>query len=121
MNHLLLTAMAAATLLGCATPAEMTASQTTNHAPLPVFAAGSLREAMTDIARDYENRTDQKITLTFGASGLLRERIEKGDAALVFASADIQHPQRLANAGAWGAPAVPTLPRRRPVAVLTPG
>ncbi len=102
MKHLVLTAMVAATLLGCAAPAEMTLSPE----PLPVFAAGSLREAMTDIARDYEARTGQKIALTFGASGLLRERIEKGDAALVFASADIQHPQRLANAGAWGAPKV---------------
>jgi molybdenum ABC transporter molybdate-binding protein len=74
--------------------------------PLPVFAAGSLREAMTDIARDYENRTGQKIALTFGASGLLRERIENGDTALVFASADTQHPQHLATAGGWAAPTV---------------
>jgi molybdate transport system substrate-binding protein len=33
--------------------------------PLPVFAAGSLREAMTDVARDYETRTGQKIALPF--------------------------------------------------------
>ena len=102
MKHLVLTAMAAATLFGCAAPAEMT----TSREPLPVFAAGSLREAMTDMARDYETRTGQKIALTFGASGLLRERIEKGEAALVFASADTQHPQRLANAGGWAAPTV---------------
>ena len=106
MKHILLTAMAAATLFGCAAPADMTTSQPSIQEPVSVFAAGSLREAMTDIARDYETRTGQKIALTFGASGLLRERIEKGDAALVFASADIQHPQRLANAGAWGAPSV---------------
>ncbi|MEY3871863.1 MAG: hypothetical protein RLZZ296_858, partial [Pseudomonadota bacterium] len=92
--------MAAATLLGCAAPSNMSLSPE----PLPVFAAGSLREAMTDIARDYETRTGQKIALTFGASGLLRERIEKGDVALVFASADTQHPQRLATAGGWVAP-----------------
>ena len=58
MKLLLLTAMAAATLLGCAAPAEMTASAESMKDPLPVFAAGSLREAMTDIARDYESRAD---------------------------------------------------------------
>ena len=74
--------------------------------PLKVYAAGSLREALTEIARDHEARTGQKIALTFGASGLLRERIEKGEGAQVFASADTQHPQRLAAGGAWAAPTV---------------
>jgi molybdate transport system substrate-binding protein len=36
-----------------------------------------LREALAGIARDHEARTGQKIALTFGASGLLRERIEQ--------------------------------------------
>jgi molybdate transport system substrate-binding protein len=84
MKHFLLTATAVAMLFGCAPPAEMTASRE----PLPVFAAGSLREAMAEIALDYKTRTGQKITLAFGTSGLLRERIEKGNAALVFVLAD---------------------------------
>lgn len=75
-------------------------------APLPVYAAGSLREALTAIATGYEARSGQKIALTFGASGLLRERIEKGEGALVFASADTQHPQRLAAQGGWRTPQV---------------
>jgi len=62
-------------------------------APVQVYAAGSLREAFTEIARDHEARTGQKVALTFGASGLLRERIEKGEPAQVFASADTDHPQ----------------------------
>jgi molybdate transport system substrate-binding protein len=96
-----LTVIAIAALAGCATPeAPMTKE------PLQVYAAGSLREALTEIARDHEARTGQKIALTFGASGLLRERIEKGEGAQVFASADTQHPQRLAAAGAWAAPTV---------------
>jgi molybdate transport system substrate-binding protein len=69
--------------------------------PLQVFAAGSLRPAFTQIAKDYEAQTSQKVQLTFGASGLLRERIEKGEGAEVFASADTEHPQRLASLGAW--------------------
>lgn len=71
-----------------------------------VYAAGSLREAFTEIATAYEARTGIRVALTFGASGLLRERIEQGEAAQVFASADTQHPQRLANGDAWQAPQV---------------
>jgi molybdate transport system substrate-binding protein len=75
-------------------------------APLRVYAAGSLREALTEVARAYESRTGVKTQLTFGASGLLRERIEKGEPAQVFASADTQHPQRLYSAmgSAWAQP-----------------
>ena len=36
----------------------------------------------------------------------LVERIEKGEAAQVFASADMGHPQKLADAGGWSAPRV---------------
>ncbi len=74
--------------------------------PVQVYAAGSLRDALTEIARDHEARTGQKVVLTFAASGLLRERIEQGAPAQVFASADTKHPQRLANQGQWQAPVV---------------
>lgn len=74
--------------------------------PVQVYAAGSLRGPMTKIASEYQERTGQKIILTFGASGLLRERIEKGEPVGVFASADTTHPQRLADGGSWHAPVV---------------
>jgi molybdenum ABC transporter molybdate-binding protein len=74
--------------------------------PVSVFAAGSLREALTAIAGEYEKNTGQRIELSFAASGLLRERIEKGEAAQVFASADTEHPQRLASTGQWQSPTV---------------
>lgn len=88
----------AALLTGCATQAS--------RDPVAVYAAGSLRDALTEVARDHEARTGQKIALTFGPSGLLRERIEKGEGAQVFASADTQHPQRLADGGGWSAQSV---------------
>ncbi|MES2841339.1 MAG: molybdate ABC transporter substrate-binding protein [Pseudomonadota bacterium] len=97
MRRSSLTVVALATLAGCVSPE---ATPVTKE-PLQVYAAGSLREALTEIARDHEARTGQKIALTFGASGLLRERIEKGEGAQVFASADTQHPQRLAAVGGW--------------------
>jgi molybdate transport system substrate-binding protein len=80
-------------------------AQAPSLAPLLVYSAGSLREPLTDIARTYEAATSTKTELVFGASGLLRERIEKGEGAQVFASADMQHPEKLAAAGmAWKEP-----------------
>jgi molybdate transport system substrate-binding protein len=74
--------------------------------PVAVYAAGSLREALSAIAAAHEARSGRKLALTFGASGLLRERIEQGEAAQVFASADTDHPQRLATRGGWQAQTV---------------
>lgn len=84
---------------GCAAPARVSD-------PVVVYAAGSLRDALTEVARDYEARTGQPVAMVFGPSGLLRERIEKGEGAHVFASADTQHPKRLADGGAWVAQTV---------------
>ena len=97
-----------AVLSGCATQQAATPAQPAVAVgdPVQVYAAGSLRDALTEIARDHEARTGQKVVLTFAASGLLRERIEQGAPAQVFASADTKHPQRLANQGQWQAPVI---------------
>jgi ABC-type molybdate transport system substrate-binding protein len=81
-------------------------SQPPAATPLAVFAAGSLREVLCEIAAAHEAQTGQAVSLTLGASGLLRERIERGEPAHVFASADTGHPQRLAERGGWSAPLV---------------
>lgn len=104
MRRLLLAATAVAALAACSS--MHSAAPAASAEPVRVYAAGSLREALTTIARDYETRTGQKVALTFGASGLLRGRIEQGEPAQVFASADTDHPQRLAAAGGWQAPVV---------------
>jgi molybdate transport system substrate-binding protein len=65
-----------------------------------LYAAGSLRAALTDVARTFEAKgSGLKIEMEFAASGLLRERIEKGEPAHVFASADVGHPTKLAETG----------------------
>lgn len=71
-----------------------------------LYAAGSLRAAMTDLAQSYRAAGGAEVTATFGASGLLRERIEKGEATEVFASADVGNAQRLADAHRSGASVV---------------
>jgi molybdenum ABC transporter molybdate-binding protein len=94
-------AVAVSVLTACSSTG--TGQQTVNRPEpaLKVFAAGSLRGAVTTLAKDFEARSGQKVELTFGASGLLRERIEKGEDAHVFASADTEHPQRLERLGGW--------------------
>jgi molybdate transport system substrate-binding protein len=82
--------------------------------PVQVYAAGSLREAFTEVARAQGGG----LALTFGAAGLLRERIERGEGAQVFASADLRQPQRLAGQGGWTPPVVFT--RNRLCALVAP-
>ncbi len=68
---------------------------------LTLYAAGSLKTAMSDIVASYEKIHNIKITTKFGPSGLLRKAIEEGEAPDVFASADMNHPGKLASSG-WG-------------------
>jgi len=65
-----------------------------------LYAAGSLKAALSEMARVFEaSDAGVRVELEFAASGLLRERIERGEAAHVFASADVGHPTKLADAG----------------------
>jgi molybdate transport system substrate-binding protein len=63
---------------------------------LHVLAAGSLREVLGEIGNQYRQATGVEISADFGPSGILRQRIEKGERADLFASADIGHPKLLA-------------------------
>jgi molybdate transport system substrate-binding protein len=67
-----------------------------------LYAAGSLRAALNELSAAYAAAGGVAVAGTFGPSGLLRERIEKGEPAEVFASADMGHPRRLAEAGRGG-------------------
>lgn len=64
-----------------------------------LLAAGSLTGALGEVAKAYTQATGVAVKTDFGPSGLLRERIEKGEAVQVFASADMGHPRRLVAAG----------------------
>jgi len=97
-----LLACSAFAYLGIVTPVHAQSAAPSNTVAL--YAAGSLREALTQIAGDYQAVTGVTVNLSFGASGLLRERIEQGEAAQMFFSADTEHPARLARSGQWQAP-----------------
>src|SRR5262245_61350003 len=60
-----------------------------------LYAAGSLRSALTDIAKAYETARSNKIEAKYGPSGLLKNEIATGAKADVFASANMEHPQAL--------------------------
>src|SRR5262252_188812 len=66
---------------------------------LVLFGAGSLREVMTQIAADYQARHGATVRTEFGPSGLMRERIERGERVDLFASADMGHPLKLREQG----------------------
>lgn len=65
-----------------------------------VFAAGSLRAAFTDAANEWQiSKPNARVRFTFGASGLLKDRLMHGERADVFASANMEHPQALEKSG----------------------
>jgi molybdate transport system substrate-binding protein len=74
------------------------------QAPLHVslFASGTLHGALAEIAKNFTQETGVVVDQTYGASPQLRERIEDGATADVFASADTVNPQRLQREGKSG-------------------
>ena len=90
------------------------------QSPVPVFAAGSLRGPLTEAAKAFEaSAGGAPVALTFGASGLLLDRIKTGADAQVFASANMAHPQALSAAGSFGPTQVFT--RNALCALVRPG
>jgi molybdate transport system substrate-binding protein len=84
-----------------------------------LHAAGSLRLALTEVIAAYEPSAGVKVQTKFGASGTLKDAIAKGERAEVFASANMEHPQALADAKRSG-PAV-LFVRNRLCALVRPG
>lgn len=84
-----------------------------------LYAAGSLRLALTDVAKAYEAASGNKIEAKWGASGLLKDEIVTGAKADVFASANMGHPQALRDAGKSGP--VTLFTRNRLCALVKPG
>jgi ABC-type molybdate transport system substrate-binding protein len=70
--------------------------------PVRLYAAGSLRAVLDDVAKQFADDGGLKVAGTYGASGLLRDRIDKGEKAELFASANMAHPRMLAKAGKAG-------------------
>jgi molybdate transport system substrate-binding protein len=88
-------------------------------ATVRLFAAGSLKDALTDVAAAFEAASGEKVGGHFGPSGLLKDEITGGAMADVFASANMTHPQVLHDLGKSGS--VTRFARNTLCALLRPG
>lgn len=74
--------------------------------PVHLLAAGSLKNAFTEIIKQWQTlHPEQPVTLAVGPAGWLRERIEKGEAFDIYASAALTHAEAVYREGLSG-PAV---------------
>jgi ABC-type molybdate transport system substrate-binding protein len=73
---------------------------------IEVFAAGSLRAVVGDLSQVARSQFKFEVKQTFGGSGALRERIEKGEKPDLFFSADLASPEKLASQGRTLVPAI---------------
>jgi molybdate transport system substrate-binding protein len=64
-----------------------------------LYGAGSLKEVMADLTSTYAKAHGVAFKNEFGPSGVMRERIEKGEHVDIFASADMGHPLKLLHDG----------------------
>lgn len=87
--------------------------------PVVLYAAGSLRGALTEVAEAFAADAGIKVEAKYGPSGTLRDEISAGSRAQVFASANMDHPQSLAAAGKSGP--VVMFARNRLCALVKPG
>jgi molybdate transport system substrate-binding protein len=71
-------------------------------ADVTLYAAGSLKGALSEVSAAFTQQSGVAVKGEFGPSGMLRERIEKGAAVDVFASADMNHPRKLVAEGRAG-------------------
>ena len=72
-----------------------------------IYAAGSLRGVVGELAQEAGATYQVEVKSTFGGSGSLRERIEKGESPDLFLSADVGSPHKLAEQGRTVLPAIP--------------
>ncbi len=84
---------------------------------LVVYGAGSLREAIGQIATEFGQVHGIAVATQFGPSGRMRERIEKGERVDLFTSADVGHARKLVEDGRASVMAVFV---RNTVCVLSP-
>ena len=97
---------AAATLSAAALVAAAPATPATPET-VEIFSAGSLREVWNEVATQAAPALGIEVKTNFGGSGLMRERIEKGETPDLFTSADLGSPRKLESQGRTVVPVVP--------------
>ena len=67
--------------------------------PIMVFAAASLKDALKEIAADFQKEDGTRVQFNFGGSKTLRIQIEKGMPCDVFIAADKESTEKLLSQG----------------------
>jgi molybdate transport system substrate-binding protein len=96
-------ALAAATL---AIIASATAASAAQPQTVEIYSAGSLRGVVGDLTKEAAAAYGIEVKGTFGGSGSLRERIEKGEKPDLFMSADVGSPSKLQTQGRTVVPVI---------------
>src|SRR5262245_45779944 len=84
-----------------------------------LYAAGSLRAALTDVSKAFRAVSGVAVQGKYDPSDILKDEIARGAKADVFASANMTHPQTLAETGKSGP--VVLFARNRLCALVRPG
>jgi len=87
--------------------------------PVRLYAAGSLKEALTAVATSFETQNGDTVEIKYGPSGLLKNEILEGANAHLFASANMEHPQDLHDKDVGGP--VVRFARNKLCALVRPG
>ena len=66
---------------------------------ITVAAAANLTDAFAELGKEFTARTGVRVTFSFGATADLARQIENGAPFDVFASADVEHVERLTQSG----------------------
>ena len=96
-------------------------SVTQSQTSLIISAAASLKDALEEIKRSYQQTTTASLTYTLGASGALMQQIQNGAPADVFISAAKQQMDTLEKAGELLADTRHDLVRNRLVLIVPKG
>ena len=93
-------------LLAIAAMCVLTKAGAASAGTVEIFAAGSLRDVVGDLAKEAGPVLGVQVKSQFGGSGTMRERIEKGEKPDLLLSADMNSPRKLESLGRTVIPVV---------------
>ena len=97
VSSLVLLSLITASSLSCSR--SQTEEQQTPPQEITVAAAANLTDAFAELGKEFTARTGVRVTFSFGATADLARQIENGAPFDVFASADVEHVERLDKLG----------------------
>jgi molybdate transport system substrate-binding protein len=98
--------MAIRMLAGLGLGALVSIGSAAEPATVQIYAAGSLRGVVSDLAAQAGPALGIEVKSSFGGSASMRERIEKGEPADLLMSADLGSPEKLEAQGRTVVPAI---------------